>query len=84
MLITQMANNQIVINTKDGVYFQSYDSIVAFKGNDGKVVLGKDYRYSRTTMKYLIQFLDKDSIKEVDALVKNGTFKIDFNLSSKE
>lgn len=74
-------DNQFVIETKKGTYFQSYRSVVAkvawecigmentmdVNGNPlkvpkvGKVLtLGRDWDYSRTTMKYLHQFLEEN------------------------
>jgi len=50
--------NQFKIHTKKGVYFQSYSTIIAFKPNEGKLKLDKNYwDYSRTTSKYLHKFL---------------------------
>ena len=83
MRIYQMANNQFEIRTKQGIFFQSYDSIIALKKNNGKIVLGQDWRYSRTTMKYLIQFLNRDSIREVDKMVASGEIKINEDLMIK-
>ena len=80
MNITQIANNQMKVRTDKGLYFQSYDSVVACIANNGIVTLGSDYRYSKTTMKYLIRFLGFDSIKEVDKGVSTGDIEIDSNL----
>ena len=58
--------NQIVINTNKGIYFQSYKSVVCFVPhgdletiwrNKQKPILGKDWDYSRTTVKHLKTFL---------------------------
>ena len=60
--------NQFVITTDDGEYFQSYDSIIAFRpkgrtgdeATDAKIVLDSKYwDYSKTTGKYRNQFLDE-------------------------
>ena len=52
--------NQFIIDTKKGMYFQSYDTIIAFKGG-GKIVLDKDnWDYSATTGKYRNMFLGKN------------------------
>lgn len=80
MNIQQIANNQFEVRTKEGRYFQSYDSVICKIDNNNRVTLGQDYRYSRTTMKYLIQFLGLDSIKEVDREVNAGNWAIDENL----
>ena len=64
--------NQYKIHTKEGIFFQSYDKLIALKRSDGKIILDKKYKnYSRTTMKYLKRFLMKspDMIKEG---IRNG------------
>lgn len=49
--------NQFIIHTEDGEFFQSYNSIIAFRGG-GRVLLDKDtWDYSVTTGKYRNQFL---------------------------
>ena len=79
--------NQFIIETNEGVYFQSYKSVIAFKPNsnykpelDG---LNKsDYRtqldeskwdYSVTTGKYRNQFLGED-IKETRKNIKDKQY----------
>ena len=42
--------NQFIITTGEGVYFQSYKSMIAFIPNEGKTQLGKDWNYSKTTL----------------------------------
>jgi hypothetical protein len=76
MEVRQIANNQFTIKTEKGLYFQSYDSLVALITNNNTVVLGEDYRYSHTTMKYLIQFLNVDSITTVDKKIASGEWII--------
>ncbi len=50
--------NQFIITDKDRTIFQSYNSIIAIKWNDGDIFLDKTYwDYSRTTGKYRNQFL---------------------------
>lgn len=48
--------NQFTISTKAGRYLQSYRSLVAYVG-DKKILLGKDWDYSKTTMKAVSKFL---------------------------
>lgn len=56
--------NQFTIYTNKGVYFQSYDSIIAYKPNEGKIKLDSYYwDYSRTTSKYRNEFL-RETTKE--------------------
>lgn len=72
--------NQFVIHTKKGDFFQSYRSLVAKIDNKGQVWLSSYWDYSRTTMKYLYQFL-RDygwyniNANEVRKRIKDGTFK---------
>ena len=35
--------NQFIIYAPDGNYFQSYDSVIAFRGKDGKITLDHYY-----------------------------------------
>lgn len=52
--------NQFIIHTDLGVYFQSYDSIIAFVSVEGKVFLDENYwDYSVTTGKYRNSFLNE-------------------------
>ena len=65
MRVVDIANNQFEVYTDEGVYFQSYDSVVAFKPNNSeeKIRVGVDWDYSRTTMKYVGQFLGQNTTK---------------------
>jgi len=70
MVISQLANNQFVINTNNGVYFQSYESVVAHISRNGTITLGNNWNYSQTTKKYLSRFLEmpyKDIVKDLEA-----------------
>jgi hypothetical protein len=64
--------NQFKIYTNDGVYFQSYSTIIAFKpfGSD-KVYLDRNkWDYSRTTGKYRNEFLGlnkRETEKDIEA-----------------
>lgn len=51
------AANQFVINTTNGTYFQSYDSVVAKVDNKGNLFLSQYWDYSNTTRKHLYIFL---------------------------
>lgn len=69
--------NQFRIYTNDGVYFQSYRTLIAFRSNDGTIILDADsWDYSRTTLKYLHQFLHTASKKEVEKAIKGGVYKL--------
>jgi len=71
--------NQYEIETDKYYVFQSYNTIIAKKerGFLGKVILDPYYwNYSRTTLKYLKQFLGENlSKKEIEERIKNGTYK---------
>lgn len=68
--------NQFIISTKEGEYFQSYNSVIAFRKNDGSVILDETYwDYSLTTSKYRNLFLGeikKDTIRKLD----KGIYKL--------
>ena len=63
--------NQFEITTPEGVYFQSYNSVIAFEPNEGKIQLDKTYwDYSKTTGKYRNQFLGEtkaETQKKIDS-----------------
>jgi len=65
--------NQFKIRTNDGVYFQSYDSIIVFIPNNGKTQIGSDWDYSRTTGKYRNLFL-RETKKETEAKIARGEY----------
>lgn len=78
------ATNQFVIETADALIFQSYDSIIAVKvkrpeEGEPKVILGANWSYSRTTMKYLTKFLKHDTA-ETRRRLENGTYKYEGGL----
>lgn len=73
--------NQFVEPTANGIKFISYTTHIATIEN-GKVSLNYYYwDYSRTTLKYLCQFLRQcgwheiKGKKDVEKMIKNGTFK---------
>mgnify|MGYP003132017898 CR=1 FL=1 len=69
--------NQFEIMTKEGLYFQSYNSIIAFKDYNGdKIILDENYwDYSKTTGKYRNKFLNEDK-KETQKKIKQGIYKL--------
>lgn len=69
--------NQFILTTPEGTYFQSYESIIAFKPNNGgKIKLDEKYwDYSRTTGKYRNQFLN-ESKKETEQNIKDGIYEL--------
>jgi len=72
--------NQFIISTDKGTYFQSYDSVIAFKPiNGGKIQLGSNWDYSVTTGKYRNMFLDEDK-KETERKLKEGLYELNNKL----
>lgn len=68
--------NQFLIYTEKGVYFQSYDSIIAFKPYTGKVQLDKEFwDYSSTTGTYRNMFLHEDK-KTTERKINNNTYEL--------
>jgi len=67
--------NQFIITTNNGVYFQSYSSIIA-RISKGKTVLDRNkWDYSVTTGKYRNQFLGETK-KETQAKIDSGEYKL--------
>jgi len=71
--------NQLIINTPDATYFQSYDSIVVkttFE-DGGRVVYldAQTWDYSKTTGKYRNLFLGETK-KETERKIKDGIYKL--------
>jgi len=67
--------NQFIIRHGKSVYFQSYDTIIV-KQLNGVTYLDRDaYDYSRTTMKYLNQFLGHN-MAETRRKIDAGEYKL--------
>ena len=73
--------NQFVIVGEQGVYFQSYDSVIAQKNySDGKIYLSPSWDFSKTTLKHLYIFLRDytrfsiNNKKDVEYNIHNGNF----------
>lgn len=68
--------NQFIITTSDGEYFQSYQTVIAFRDNTGKVTLDKNnWDYSRTTGKYRNAFL-REGIADTRKKIKSGEYAL--------
>lgn len=62
MKATQLQNNQLSIQAEGKIYFQSYDTIVCvienfLYGNEPIITITEGQPQSKTTAKYLNQFL---------------------------
>jgi hypothetical protein len=74
--VKMFAPNQFQVTSSDGVYFQSYDSIIAVKRPDGSVCLDQKYwNYSKTTSKYLAIWLNQVN-SDVKRKVKSGEYRL--------
>ena len=70
--------NQFTIRTNKGVYFQSYDSVIAFipRAINKPIQLDSYYwDYSKTTGKYRNDFLG-ENIAETRRKIKEGIYKL--------
>ena len=66
--------NQFIIETEKGVFFQSYDSVVAFKPCGGKIQLDNEtWDYSVTTGKHRNAFL-RETKKETLRKIESGEY----------
>ena len=72
--------NQFIIYTSEGEYYQSYESIIAFRPRGAQpITLGEDWNYSRTTDRYRNQFLG-EGIAETRRKLADGTYILDESL----
>lgn len=64
-----------MIYTDEGVYFQSYSTIIDFKqSGTGRVILDENsWEYSRTTGKYRNEFL-REGIAETRMKIESGEY----------
>ena len=60
--------NQYIIEGEKGIYFQSYESIVAKIEKNGILKLGTNWDFSKTTLKYLYKFIEENKNKLCDCL----------------
>ena len=77
MNVNQIAPNQITFTDEQGnKFFQSYDTVIVKRTNNGIVTLDPDYKCSTTTSKYRAIFLG-ETTKETEAKIKKGEYKIE-------
>lgn len=71
-----MGANHFEIETDEGVYFQSYQTIIAYRSYNGKMKLDEmKWDYSRTTGKYRNMFLH-EGIKETREKIESGEYEL--------
>lgn len=72
--------NQFIIINNGVETFQSYETTIAIRQVNGVVVLdNRAFDYSRTTSKYLREFLHGDGRKDVERSIKNNDLKYVFS-----
>ena len=73
--------NQFIIYTEDGKYFQSYDSLIAFKPRNGdKIQLDKDtWKFSNTTSRYRSLFLGESTQRTLEKIRKGNYELVELN-----
>ena len=73
------ALNQFIIETDDAVTFQSYQSTIAVKKRGTPLQLGEKWNCSRTTLKYLKEFIylqtgEYVTKKDIEKNLANGKY----------
>tara|TARA_R110002051_G_scaffold305015_1_gene374689 strand:+ start:218 stop:556 length:339 start_codon:yes stop_codon:yes gene_type:complete len=69
--------NQFLIWTDKGQYFQSYQTVIAFRDNEGNVTLDRGrWDYSTTTGKYRNSFLGMNKA-QTEKAIKAGDIKLE-------
>lgn len=68
----------IVVTIGDLQAFYSYDSLIAYTLPNGKVVLTNYWHYSKTTTKYLSQYLGRNK-KEIMQAIADFTYILEDN-----
>ena len=72
----QPVKNQFLIYAPNGVYFQSYDSVIAFRDHNGNIFLDENkWDYSMTTGKYRNIFLHEDK-RATEKKIKEGRYTL--------
>ena len=68
--------NQFTLTTENGVYFESYGSVIVFKPNNGKIQLDSNlWNYSKTTSKYRNMFLG-ETTKETQQKIDSREYEL--------
>lgn len=68
-----------IITTNEGKFLQSYNHIVVFKPIEGKIQIGKNWRYSSTTGRYRNKFLNENK-KITEMKLKRGEYELNMQL----
>lgn len=77
--VTMINPDHCYVETKDGVFLNSYGINVVFKPNKGKIQLGPDWDFSVTTGKFRNKMLG-ETIKETRKKLKLGIYELNEDL----
>lgn len=70
------APNHYVITTKEGQYYQCYDDIIAFRDNEGNIVLDKyKWKVSKVASKFRNLFTG-DTPRGTQSKINKGIYKL--------
>ena len=76
----QIPNQFLIVDANHNHYFQSYNSIIACRTNEGKIYLDKDrWDYSVTTGKYRNMFLNENKAQTQYNINKGNYILTDLN-----
>lgn len=76
MKIENLENNQVIVHNENNSFFSSYGTIIAKKEN-GVITLDEKYwNYSKTTIKYLSQYLGVGGKKYIEKNIISGIYKL--------
>jgi hypothetical protein len=75
MKVEQLANNQLIIEVGNELYFQSYNIPVCKIDSKGNIFLTHFWNYSKTTSKYTSIFLGISS-KEIKKRLDLGVYTL--------
>ena len=71
-----LVDNQFMLYTSEGVYFQSYNTLIAFESNNGEIFLDEGrWDFSRTTSRYRNIFLGLNT-QETKSQIESGEIKL--------
>ena len=75
--VSQLQNNQFILQDLDNnvIYFQSYESLICKIENDYKITLYNNFDYSKTTSKYLHQFLNEFTYYDLYDFIKKNDIR---------
>lgn len=74
--LSMMAPNQYIIETENGKIFQSFNYVVCKVAYGDMVFLNSDWDYSKTTTRYLCQFLNVINKNLILINIKNGLYTV--------